>query len=246
MNAKNSLLSLKNISVGFDKHSVLEDISFCITKPEFIVVTGPNGGGKTTLLLLILGLLHPWRGSISVLEKPPKEATSRIGYVPQFSDTDTYFPLSVQDVILMGTLSGIPLFPFYKKEATERMHNIAEKLGISSLLNQHFGSLSGGQKQRTLIARALVSNPEMLLLDEPVASVDSHSEMDIYHLLREYAQTIPVIMVTHDIGFVSTLVDRIICINRTIYDNPDPTHHLHDTIKEYGEEIRMINHKCGL
>ncbi|MCK5809414.1 ABC transporter ATP-binding protein [bacterium] len=246
MNAKNSLLSLKNISVGFDKHTVIQDVSFCITKPEFIVVTGPNGGGKTTLLRLILGLLHPWSGTISVFEKPPKESTSLIGYVPQFSETDSSFPISVQDVILMGTLSGIPLLPFYKKDAIENMRNIADKLGITSLLSHHFGSLSGGQKQRALIARALVSHPKMLLLDEPVASVDSSSEMDIYQLLQEYAQTIPVIMVTHDIGFVSTLVNRIICINRTIYDNPDPTHHLHDTVKEYGEEVRMINHKCGL
>lgn len=246
MNVKNSLLSLKNISVGFDKHTVLENISFCVTKPEFIVITGPNGGGKTTLLKLILGILQPWSGSISVLGTSPLHTTADIGYVPQFNETDPLFPISVKDVILMGTLSGIPMFPFYQKDAIKKMRDIAEDLKISPLLKLHFGSLSGGQKQRVLIARALVSNPKMLLLDEPVASVDSNSEIDIYHLLQQYAASIPVIMVTHDIGFVSTLVNRIICINRTMYDNPNPTHHLDETIKGYGEKIRIINHKCGL
>ncbi len=245
MAAPDNYLTLSDVTVGYGRYAVLESISFNVDRPEFIVVTGPNGGGKTTLLKLILGLIKPWSGNISLLGTTPEKARSRIGYVPQFSETDPLFPISVKEVILMGELTGIPLFPFYSAEAVHQAEAIAEKLHIDHLLSHHFGSLSGGQRQRVLIARALVSQPEMLLLDEPVASVDSHSEIDVYHLLSDYAQSIPVLMVTHDIGFVSTLVQRIICINRTIYDNHDPSH-LQGTIEEYGKDVRIVNHTCGL
>lgn len=211
------VISLENVSFTYN-HSptILKDINFKVTAGEFIGIVGPNGGGKTTLLKLMLGLLEPNTGTVKILGKSPEQSSQLIGYVPQFSSFDRDFPISVAQVVLSGRLGKTSIFGNYTATDKEKVSAILEQLEISHLLKKSIGELSGGQLQRVMIARALACEPEILFLDEPTANIDIHSEKNIFDLLKLINQNTTILMVSHDIGFISHYIQRVACINTTL------------------------------
>ncbi len=205
------LLQVNNVSFGYDNHPILENVTLDIFPGEFVGVFGPNGGGKTTFLKLLAGLLAPTKGKIS------RKKCKQVGYVPQFSKFDRQFPVTVLDIVLMGCLSDVSFFGTLGQEVKTRAEAALEKVGLLSKKNDPFGTLSGGQAQRALIARAIVSEPELLLLDEPTASVDTKAEKEIYHLLETLSkQEMTIIMVSHDLEAILEKVEKVFCVQRTI------------------------------
>jgi len=204
-----------NIFFQYEETPILENVSFVIAPGEFVGVFGPNGGGKTTLLKLLLGFLKPQRGSIEILGTSPKNAREKIGYVPQISHLDRQFPITVLEVVMMGCLDKSP-WHSYTKDAKEKARAALQEVGMLDFQDYSFGTLSGGQTQRVLIARALVSKPSILLLDEPTASVDASAEESIYKLLERLKGTMTIIMVTHDLQVMLQKVDRFVCVHRDV------------------------------
>jgi zinc transport system ATP-binding protein len=207
---------LQDIWVRYGEYVALEDINLSIKQDDFLGIIGPNGGGKTTLLKVLLGLVQPFRGRVGVFGEAPRKTRRFIGYVPQSTHIDREFPVNVRDVILSGRLRMVKSFQKYGKEDRIEVDKILEKVGISDLRNQQIGKLSGGQLQRVLIARALVTEPKMLMLDEPTASIDTRMETDLYQMLRRLNQEIPILLVSHDIGVLSLYVKTIACLNRKL------------------------------
>ncbi|MFC1839526.1 metal ABC transporter ATP-binding protein [Thermodesulfobacteriota bacterium] len=214
---KKEIVSLKNISVKYGGITVLRDHNFSVYNDDFIGIIGPNGGGKTTLLKTILGLVKPAKGDIKVFGKDPEEARQRVGYVPQVLEFDRDFPISVKDTVLMGRLSGKGFFRFYNKEDHEAVDRALEIVEMNDKSTRKIGSLSGGERQRVLIARALASEPDLILLDEPTASIDPQMKTGIYELLKELKENMAIILVTHDIGVISSHVDKVACLNCQLY-----------------------------
>jgi len=204
-----------NLFFQYEETPILENVSFAIRPGEFIGIFGPNGGGKTTLLKLLLGFLKPQKGSVEILGQSPKLAREQIGYVPQISHLDRQFPITVLEVVMMGCLDKSP-WRSYTQNAREKAKQALQEVGMLDFQNNPFGTLSGGQAQRTLIARALVSKPTILLLDEPTASVDASAEESIYKLLEHLKGTMTIIMVTHDLQVMLQKVDRFICVHRQV------------------------------
>jgi zinc transport system ATP-binding protein len=205
------LFEFEDVNFSYHGTLVLKDLSFQVFPGEFIGIIGPNGGGKTTLLKLILGFLKPSRGSIK-MGHPLKSQPLKIAYVPQSIRFDREFPISVNEVVLSGLMSRLPWYGHFKKEDREAAQQALETIGLPHLADKAFGTLSGGQAQRVLIARALVSKPELLLLDEPTASVDTQAEADIYALLKQLKGNMTILMVTHDLGVAIEQVERVLCV----------------------------------
>lgn len=214
---RREIVSLKNITVEYDGNPVLHDHNLTVYNDDFIGIIGPNGGGKTTLLKVILGLVKPVKGEIKVFGSNPEKVRHQIGYVPQIMDFDRDFPISVQDTVLLGRLSGKRMFRFYNSkdyEAAERALKIVE---MYDMKDHRTGSLSGGERQRVLIARALATEPKLMLLDEPTASIDPKMKRDIYGLLNDLKKQMAIILVTHDIGVISSHVDKVACLNCQLF-----------------------------
>jgi zinc transport system ATP-binding protein len=207
------IISIRDLSFRFGQHPVLTDVNFDITDGDFVSIIGPNGGGKTTLLRLILGLLEPRRGRIRVFGLPPAKARRRLGYMPQHAHLDMDFPVTVLDVVLMGRLGRqFPWGPFRRADREAAAAALTD-VEIADLQDRPFSALSGGQRQRVLIARALACEPELLLLDEPTASLDPGVQDDLYDLLRKLNQRMTVILVSHDVSVVSRHVNKVLCVN---------------------------------
>lgn len=240
------VVQAKNVSFFYSSQPALERVTFDILEKEFFGIVGPNGGGKTTLLKLILGLLTPMKGEISVFGKNPKEARKMIGYVPQYARFDFDFPISVEEVVLTGRLGHSRIFGPYKAEDRASAYEAIQAVGITHLSGRRLGSLSGGERQRTLIARALVSDPSLLLLDEPTASVDIGAEENIYELLKKLNDRITIVLVSHDIGFVTRFVDKVACINKTLICHPATRLTAQDILSMYGETVHHIHHDTEL
>lgn len=216
-----SILRIEDMWAGYDGEAVLKDIQFEMFAGDYVGIIGPNGGGKTTLIKVILGLLPVMRGSVSVLGQSPVQARDRLGYVPQVSRTDRDFPISVWDVVRMGRekagFFGVRPLSAQDKQAIERALGQADVLDLAK---RSFNELSGGQRQRVLIARALATNPEILVLDEPTANVDGQSTARLYDLLAELNQSLSILLVSHDLMAISTHVKTIACVNRKmVYHN---------------------------
>lgn len=199
-----------------DTPPVLEDVSLRIEPDDYVGLIGPNGGGKTTLLRILLGLLRPELGEVRVLGTSPTQARSRVGYVPQHARIDTTVPASVLDVVLTGRLNrsgwGVRYGPEHRSAALAAL----EQTGVAHLASKTVAELSGGQRQRVLIARALASDAAILLLDEPTAGVDAPMERGFYALLQELNERLPIVLVSHDVSFVSSHMKRIACLNRRL------------------------------
>jgi len=239
------VICLRDVSFSYGGAPVLEDVNLDVPDRTAACIIGPNGSGKTTLVKLILGLLTPQRGEIRVFGQPPQRARLRSGYMPQYVQHDPQFPVTVMDIVLMGRLGrdGPGGFFGWPNRADRRAANDAlRQVGMDDFRRRPFASLSGGQRQRVLIARALCGNPDLLLLDEPTSNVDTLVEARLLEILRELNQRMTILMVTHDLGFVSSLVESVICVNRRVVV------HLTSQITGasindiYGGEVRAVHH----
>ncbi|MGB7128547.1 MAG: ABC transporter ATP-binding protein [Candidatus Rhabdochlamydia sp.] len=208
------IISIHQLFFSYNHQSILEDVNITVHPNEFIVVFGPNGGGKTTFFKLILGLLRPKKGWVKVLNKHPKHTRHLMGYVPQMQQVDRSFPICVLDVVMMGCLGKLNCWGRFPKAMRKLGLQALEKVGLLHKEKAPFGSLSGGETQRALIARAIVDHPKILLLDEPTANVDPQAEKSIYQLLKELNADMTILMVSHDLQTIIDKASRLICVNR--------------------------------
>ncbi|MBU1169062.1 MAG: ABC transporter ATP-binding protein [Proteobacteria bacterium] len=243
--SNHDVITFNQVSFAYQKITALKDVNLKVAKGEFTCIVGPNGGGKTTLLKLILGLVQPENGTISILGQTPTMARKRVGYMPQYAHLDPAFPASVMDVVLMGRLTKGRFF--FNREDKKKALGAISHVGLSDLAFQGFHELSGGQRQRALIARALCSEPELLLLDEPMANVDHQTEENLMTVLKSINQDITILLVSHDLGFVSRHVKQVICVNHTVVTHP--TSQISGTMIQdiYNQDLIMVRHdqQCG-
>jgi zinc transport system ATP-binding protein len=238
-----SLIHIEHLSFAYEKDLVLEDINLEVEALDFLAIIGPNGGGKSTLLKLILGLQKPQNGSVKVYDKAPEKNLSLIGYVPQNTNVNTDFPIKVIEVVLMGHVTDkTPLFGYGKEEIACAMGALGQ-VGMQEFAQSKIGSLSGGQRQRVMIARALCAHPKILILDEPTSSIDIKGQKEIYELLKMLNQTITVIVVSHDISVILEYANKAAHINRELsfHDISDKksTFHTHGN-EEHFCEIELL------
>jgi zinc transport system ATP-binding protein len=241
MTTEKPLISVRDLTFGYGREVVLDSVDLAIHPRDFLAIIGPNGGGKTTLLKVILGLLRPWSGEV-VYHLSGGRGNGRLGYVPQFSTFDKSFPLRVEDVVLMGRLGARGILRRYTREDRAAAAGALEKLGLADLARDHVAEISGGQLQRVLIARALASEPDVLFLDEPTASIDAESRTTLRGLLEELNTRIPVVVVTHDVTSIAPMVQRIACINRRLFYHGGPELS-HEVLEEvYGCPVELVTH----
>lgn len=227
----NNIVEVKNLDFSYGKEKVLKNISFEIKENDFVGIIGPNGGGKTTLVKLLLGLLPSSRDTVKLFGEAPGKNPHRVAYLPQNLVFDPGIPITVGEVVLMGCL-GHRVTGFYSKKDKENAKEAMELMNILQYKDKFFSSLSGGQKQRVLIARALTCHPKVLILDEPSAGIDNHHEKILLNLLKELNKKMAVIMVSHEYHFVSSLVDYVVCINHDSH-----IHHPHEITAENFQEL---------
>lgn len=232
---RKAVATLENVWVYYNSEPALQDVSITIRERDFLGIIGPNGGGKTTLLKVMLGLLKPNRGVVKLLGKNPRESHSGVGYVPQKSLFDKHFPISVWQVTLMGRYGHTGLFHRYTQKDKEMAKEALERVGMWQHKNRQIGELSGGQQKRVFIARALSTNPAIMLLDEPMESVDSKVQTEFYELLQELHREMAIVLVSHDVTAVSIYVDEIACLNqKLVYHGP----------KEISDEVLEGTYQC--
>jgi len=242
MQTSDPVILLEDLSFAYDGQLVLEDVNLTVREQELVSFVGPNGGGKTTLLKLMLGLLHPSRGTVRVFGKRPEDARPLMGYMPQHAYLDPQFPVSVMDVVLMGRLGHTRAIGPYTRADRLAAEEALRTLQAWDLRRSHFSALSGGQRQRVLIARALASHPKLLLLDEPTAGLDVAIEGEFYELIRGLAAAMTVVLVSHDLGFVSQLVHRVVCVKRSVVIHPTTEITGEVISRVYGSEMKMVRH----
>jgi len=234
--AGQAVIELENVWAGYESDRVLEAVNFRMDAGDYVGLIGPNGGGKTTLIKVILGLIKPERGSVRVMGVSPEKGRQFIGYVPQILQTDKDFPIKVWDVVSMGRLKPSLLRNLFLKDEDKLIvERSLRQMDILDLAKKPINELSGGQRQRVTIARALAAEPKILLLDEPTASVDSRSSSQMYDLLAELNQTISILLISHDLTAISTYVKTIGCINRRL---------IYHGQKEITSEMLSIAYEC--
>ncbi len=230
-------IRLDAVSFSYEEKPVLNNISFNVYDRDIITVVGPNGGGKTTLLKLILGLLKPDSGSIIINGRRP-------GYVPQYSHFDSKFPITVFDVVLSGRLTSG--WGFYSRKDRKEAEKAISDMQLENVRNSHFSALSGGQRQRVLIARALAGDPEILLLDEPTANVDASVGSYLSEILLELNRELTIMLVTHDMGFVHSLTGRVFCINRVFHEHPLECVEVEAPLAGHQKGMKIVRHDITL
>jgi len=214
------MIKFDALDFSYGDFPVLEDISLNLTEGSFHTIIGPNGGGKTTFLKLLMGLLEPSRGTIRINGLSPKKARKTIGYVPQSKGFDRDFPLTVLELVLMGLLSKLNILGRFNAAQRQKALEAIDRVGLKDFANHPFGKLSGGQAQRALIARALVDEPKILLLDEPTANVDPAAEKQIYELIRKLKGSTTILMVTHDLPGMIKDSDSVLIIQQNLREVP--------------------------
>lgn len=225
-----SAFSFQNVNLSFDKSQVLIDINLDVPEKEFLGIIGPNGGGKSTLLKTLLGLLTPNSGKVEIFGKPVKENRKLLGYVPQYSNFPKDYPISVKEVIQMGRLGNKN-----SKSSAKKISDLLDQVGLGGFEKRTVTELSGGEKQRVLIARALATEPKILLLDEPTASIDIKAGQNFYDLMHQLNEEMTIVLVSHDIGAISQYVKKIACLNKTLV--------YHDS-KEISKEMLESTYQC--
>ena len=235
------IVEINSVYAGYDDEVILQDVSLDIFDDDFIGVIGPNGGGKTTLLNVILGLIKPYKGTVTFCDDLKQNRNNKIGYLPQLNKIDKKFPVTVKDVVLSGLIYGTGIMIKHSKLDKIETDRTLDRIGISSLKKYPIGELSGGQMQKVLLARAIVSSPRLLILDEPNTFVDNQFEGELYEILKELNNEMAIIIVTHDVGTISSYVKTIACVNRRLH------YHKSNIISEeqlalYNCPIKLITH----
>jgi zinc transport system ATP-binding protein len=241
-----TIISLQDVSFRYEEHLVLQDVSLTIHEQEFLGIAGPNGSGKSTLLKIILGLLTPQKGKVKVFGTSPAEARLRIGYVPQFATFDRNFPISVRETVLQGRLGKTRMIGGYRRSDRQIAQQALEEVELGELANRPLTALSGGQLQRVLIARALACQPEILILDEPTAHIDPKIEEGVFDLLKRLNERLTVLVVSHDIGFITRYITRVACLNRTLVCHATSEITGEMIEKLYGGPLRAVHHDTVL
>lgn len=237
-----TLIKLENINAGYDQKPILQDINFEVKKQDFIGIIGPNGGGKTTLLKVILGLLKPFSGKVHYhFPSEFKDSSTFIGYLPQQIIFDKKFPISVGEVILSGLISSRKKSDKSRLERNKKLDKILDKLGMTKYKNSVIGELSGGQMQRVFLGRAIVSQPGLLILDEPGTYVDNRFEYELYQILTELNKTMAIMLVSHDVGTISSYIKTIACVNQDLHYHPSNEINS-EQLKVYNCPIDIITH----
>ncbi len=241
-----TVIRFDKVDFSYNGEPVLQNVSLDIHGREMIGIIGPNGGGKTTLLRLILGLLKPDRGNIFVFGDTPARSSHRLGYVPQHMQFDSSFPASVLDVVLMGLAGKSGFRPFSRKKV-RIAEQALETVDLIDYRKHPFSELSGGQRQRVLIARALATSPDMLLFDEPTANVDSSAGQKLYEILDLLNREMTILVVSHDIGFVNHHITSVVCVNRQVVVHPTTELAGQNIIDIYGNDMALIrhDHRCS-
>ncbi|RBW70531.1 metal ABC transporter ATP-binding protein [Bacillus taeanensis] len=251
---KNPIISIKDLSFHYGNQYVLENINFELPRGAFLGLVGPNGSGKSTLIKNILGILKPHQGSIFLFDVPIQKFKSwdKIGYVSQKANSfNSGFPATVFEVVSMGLYGKIGLFRFLKKDHKQKVYDALQTVGMREYSSRNIGELSGGQQQRVFIARALVSDPELLILDEPTVGIDAKSVKDFYDLLGRLNKEkgLTMLLVTHDVGAVSDKITHVACINKTLFFHGQ-SDEFEKIQKEglssfYGHDVHVLNHNHG-
>ncbi|MBQ3083618.1 MAG: ABC transporter ATP-binding protein [Alistipes sp.] len=234
------LITLHNVSVAYEGYEALQQVNLEIDEYDFIGVIGPNGGGKTSLVKAILGTI-PHSGEIRFAPELFAHGERLIGYMPQISDFDRAFPISVHEVVLSGLQGRRGFRHRYTKEDKKRVDELLEQYGIARIAHRPIGEISGGQMQRALLCRAIISEPKLLILDEPTNFVDNQFEHELYHALQALNERMAIVMISHDLGTISSVVKEIVCVNRTVH-----RHHSNvitpEQLANYNCPIQLLSH----
>lgn len=237
------VIELKDVWVRYGNQIILEAINLELKESNGLLgIIGPNGGGKTTFLKVLLGLLKPYRGCVKLFGKSPEKSRELVGYVPQYRGFDFDFPISVWEVALTGRMSHTGLLRKYHEEDKRAAEEALKTVEMFQYRDRQIGQLSGGQRQRVFIARALATNPKLLLLDEPNSGLDPHMQEELYRLLDRLKQKMAIIMVTHDLSAVSVYVDKIACLNRTLHYHDSREIPIEDLEATYQCPVELIAH----
>ncbi len=229
------LIELKNVTFGYARTTVIEAVNFVIRPGDFIGMIGPNGGGKSTIIKIIMGLLQPWSGDVYL--KP----MINIGYLPQYHEFDGRFPISVEEVVLSGLLKKGNITARVRKEERRKAATVLEQVGMLHLAHRSIGDLSGGQMQRVFIGRALISDPHLLILDEPQTYVDNRFEQELYQLLEAISKNTAIVLVSHDVGQIVSAVKTIACVNKHLHFHPS-NRITEEILASYNCPIDLIAH----
>lgn len=242
-------VDIHNLTVKLNGREVLNNITLSLDEGRFLGVVGPNGGGKTTLLRTILGLIKPTSGEIRIFGRPPEDVLktgSIFGYLPQTSKVSLDFPVRVIDVVMMGRYGKVGILRWPGEEDRKKALEYLSMMGIEELKNVLFGELSGGQQQRASIARALAGEPKILILDEPNTGIDVIGQGDFYHLLKGLQKrfNLTILMASHDIGTIPAYIDEIACLNYIFHYHGNPIGALNETVltELYGKNVDLLQH----
>jgi len=236
-----TLVDIQNLSFVYQRIPVLKDVNLQISEGDFLLLMGPNGGGKTTLLKLMLGLLKPTKGSVQVFGNSPAKMSHHIGYVPQDVHINPQFPISALDVVLMGKLRPGHRKAWHSPSDRTAAHKVLDRLGMGAYCHRRIGELSGGQRQRVMIARALITDPRLLFLDEPTSGVDSGGQGEIYDLLKGLNETITIVLASHDLMVLSSYIKSIACVNQTVYHH-DESELTEDMVGMFHCPVELVAH----
>lgn len=214
---QNKIIELSNVTMQYDNHVVLHNVNFTINEGDFVAITGPNGGGKTTLLKIILQLIKPTFGKVTFWQNQRIDKNLKVGYLPQKNMIDNKFPISVEEVITSGLLGSQPLFHRNTLAEKEKVANVMSMMGVEALKKESIGNLSGGQLQRTLLGRAIISDPKILILDEPLSYIDKHFEQQMYSIIADIAKSTTMILVSHEMTTIAQMANRHVIVDREVH-----------------------------
>lgn len=240
MNSRKSIISLSDVGVSYEGTIALKHVNLDIYEDDFIGIIGPNGGGKSSLVKAIMGII-PHRGDIKFSPSIMRGGKPHIGYMPQITSFDKAFPISVEEVVMSGLQHERGMFGGYGRNERKRVDEVLELTSLNNLKKRAIGELSGGQQQRVMLCRAIISNPKLLILDEPTNFVDNRFENELYNLLHHLSERMAIVMISHDIGTISSVVRSIVCVNRHVHRH-DSNIITEEQLSNYNCPIQLISH----
>ena len=240
MTHRKKIISLRNVGVAYEGHAALEGVNLDIYEDDFIGIIGPNGGGKSSLVKAIMGAVE-YSGEIEISDILRKDNHYKIGYMPQVSQFDMRFPISIEEVVLSGLQTEKGFFGRYTAKDKELAHKTLGKMGIAELASRPIGEVSGGEMQRALLCRAIISEPKLLILDEPTNFVDNSFEREFYAMVQELSHNMAVMIVSHDLGTITSVVKSIVCVNRTAHRH-DSNVLTEEQLRNYNCPIQIVSH----